>query len=130
MKIDLTKTGFDMIYEPWQSDLVVYLLTNDVEVTNAEAHTYLRSLDFKISRASVVGFLARLAKDGIVYVRTEEGKGGEHPVYTAKPRAVRGYGGNKKNMTVKAFWIKVADEVIDVMSDIGIELNYFPEARK
>lgn len=122
MKIDTSKTGFDMIYEPWQSDLVVYLLSNDVEVTNAEAHTYLRSLDFKISRASVNGLMARLKEDGIIYARTEEGRGGEYSVYTAKPRAVRGYGGNKKNMTVKAFWIKIANEIMDALLDVGIEL--------
>jgi len=81
MKVDLTKTGLEMFFKPWQKPLIEKLLTENVEMKSGESHEYVQSCGFPISRASVIFFLQDMEGEGLLLSREEYGKGGKHGVY-------------------------------------------------
>lgn len=81
MKINLDENGLDMFFKPWQKPLIDKLLSENVEMKSGEAHEYVLSEGFKISRASVIFFLQDMEGEGLLLSREESGKGGMHAVY-------------------------------------------------
>jgi len=81
MNIKLEKDGLEMFFKKWQKPLIYKLLSENVEMKSGEAHEYVLSEGFKISRASVIFFLQDMEGEGLLLSREESGKGGMHAVY-------------------------------------------------
>lgn len=83
MKIDLTKTGLEAIFKPYQVTLVNLLFKEREHVTSRRAHEYLDKPEYyreetgrPVSRASTINFLNALVDQGYLEYTEETGKGG------------------------------------------------------
>ncbi len=82
MKLDLNNKGWESVFRPWQIKAINILYKHP-----HGANTYTIHSDFEpreVSRASVIGFLATLAREGLVKVVTRTNKGGKQAVYSPK----------------------------------------------
>ncbi len=91
MKIDLTKTGLEAIFKPYQATLVKLLFENREQVTSRIAHEYLDKPEYyrketgrPASRASVINFLNALVDQGYLEYTEETGKGGHRRIYRSE----------------------------------------------
>lgn len=87
-KVDLAESGLDMLFEPYQTE-IMHLLWSGGEWNTASVWKTLRlrgiraSRPYPVSRASVINFMARMAEEGILEYTEKTGKGGHQRVYTA-----------------------------------------------
>jgi len=85
LKLDLGKTGFNMVLKPYQIEAMKYLWTvpekggssRDVYVAVNEALTGIQT----ISRASIINSLNALVDDGVLGYHEITGKGGHRRIY-------------------------------------------------
>ena len=91
VKIDISKTGLNMLFKDWQIPIVKLLMGDRHTIANPlrsrEAWIYINDLlpeGESISRASVIFFLQDLQDDGWLNSRKQTGKGGHHDVYWKK----------------------------------------------
>ncbi len=88
-KVDLAKSGLDMLFEPYQTEIMNTLWTGGTWNT-ARMWEALKTRDIRarrpypVSRASVINFMARMAEEDIIGYTEKTGKGGHQRVYTAK----------------------------------------------
>ena len=97
MNVNLSETGLKIFFKPWQVPIIEKLLFEATDENKAlktsELTYYINNLfaeedkdkpeneKRKISRASVIIMLQSLAKEGLLNVRKEPGKGGYHALY-------------------------------------------------
>ena len=108
MKIDLTKTGLEAIFKPYQATLVKLLFKDREQVTSRLAHEYLDKPEYyreetgrPASRASVINFLNALVDQGYLAYREETGKGGIKRRYIAE-------------MSLDDLWERIFDQARDI----------------
>ena len=82
MKIDLTKTGFECFFTPWQIELLEILYQNEQHTSATLTESLNKRLsDGGVSRASVIGFMKELEAWSIATVFLDTKQGGEYRVY-------------------------------------------------
>jgi len=80
--MDLTQEGLLMFFKPYQLDALKALWTSNRGMNTREVWDAVGS--DKISRASVINFLADAAENGLLDMTTMMGKGGHRGIYAAK----------------------------------------------
>ncbi|MFB0543232.1 MAG: BlaI/MecI/CopY family transcriptional regulator [Candidatus Bathyarchaeia archaeon] len=81
---DTSKQGLETLMKPWQVEILRFLWKSGREgVTSKDVWSHLSRV-YKISRASVINFLQKLAEDGVLKNEPQTGKGGYRGFYTPK----------------------------------------------
>jgi hypothetical protein len=83
--LDLSETGFEMFFKPYQIASLNLLWNNDEHLSSREVWEKVNEvLPGTISRASIINFLNASVENGLLdYVETT-GKGGYRRLYTPK----------------------------------------------
>jgi len=83
MKLDLDREGLEMLFSPWQVEVMRLLWGAGEEVDSRTAYEYLRKSGAPMSRASIIMFLNMMAEEGFVECRDVSSKGGWKRLYRA-----------------------------------------------
>ena len=85
LTLDLTETGFDMFFRPYQIAALDLLWSNDEHLSSREVWEKVNEkLDGTISRASIINFLNASVENELLEFKETTGKGGYRRLYTAK----------------------------------------------
>jgi predicted transcriptional regulator len=82
LSMDLTHEGLLMFFKPYQLNALKSLWASSQGMNTREVWEAIGS--DKISRASVINFLAEAAENGLLEVSTTTGKGGHRGIYKPK----------------------------------------------
>jgi Fe2+ or Zn2+ uptake regulation protein len=83
-KIDTGQSGMLAVMKPYQYRTITMIIERKRGVKTSDVHSQLEFEGIKISRASVINYMAKLAEEGVISFVEESGKGGFHRVYSAK----------------------------------------------
>jgi predicted transcriptional regulator len=85
MKVDLSKSGLDMFFKPYQKLSLSTLWEYPDGLNTREVWKKVNDqMELTISRASIINFLAYCAEQGILQYRETTGKGGYRRIYYHK----------------------------------------------
>ena len=85
LTVDLTETGLDMFFRPYQIAALDLLWSNDEHLSSREVWDQVNEkLDGTISRASIINFLNASVENGLLDYMETTGKGGYRRLYTSK----------------------------------------------
>ena len=81
--MDLSKTGYDMFFKPYQVLALRYLWTAESGAKSLEVWNHVKAQPGgSISRASIINSLNAMVDNGILDYVERTGKGGHHRVYS------------------------------------------------
>ena len=82
LEMDLSKTGYEMFFKPYQVHALRYLWTAESGAISREVWEQVnKRLEGSISRASIINSLNDMADNGILDYEEATGKGGRHRIY-------------------------------------------------
>ena len=83
--LDLSETGFEMFFKPYQIASLDLLWNNDEHMSSREVWEKVNEiLPGTISRASIINFLNASVENGLLNYMETTGKGGYRRLYTSK----------------------------------------------
>ena len=85
LTIDLSETGLEMFFRPYQIAALDLLWNNDEHLSSREVWDQVnQALPGTISRASIINFLNASVENGLLDYKETTGKGGYRRLYTPK----------------------------------------------
>ena len=85
LTLDLTETGFDMFFRPYQIAALDLLWNSDDYLSSREVWDKVnQNIEGRISRASIINFLNASVENGLLEFTETTGKGGYRRLYTSK----------------------------------------------
>ena len=82
LEMDLSKTGYEMFFKPYQVLALKYLRTTQEGAKSLEVWDHVNTQpEGSISRASIINSLNAIVDNGILDYVERTGKGGHHRVY-------------------------------------------------
>ena len=82
LEMDLSKTGYEMFFKPYQALALRYLWTVNSGAKSLEIWNHVKAQPRGfISRASIINSLNTIVDNGILDYEERTGKGGHHRVY-------------------------------------------------
>ena len=85
LTLDLTETGLEMFFKPYQIAALDLLWNSDEHLSSREVWEKVNeSLPGTISRASIINFLNESVENGLLDFVETTGKGGYRRLYTSK----------------------------------------------
>ena len=85
LEMDLSKTGYEMFFKPYQVEALRYLWTVEGGANSREVWNHVEvRVEGSISRASIINSLNAMVDNGILDYDEKTGKGGHHRVYRRK----------------------------------------------
>jgi hypothetical protein len=83
-KIDTDKNKMDAIMKPYHYSIISMLQETKGDLKTVEIYNALLDKGHIISRASVINYCKKLARNNLVNFEERNGKGGSHRLYSSK----------------------------------------------